>query len=91
MILAVDSFDDYLLSGSKDKTVKLWKKDADSFNFKLLATFIGHLEAVSSIQIAPKKGKFFTSVSTDNNLKIWDLKPFTKNIHDLEEEEEEDN
>ena len=54
------------LSGAKDNTIKLWSFDATrAFQEKIwcLATFKGHNENISGICFAPKKHKFFASVS----------------------------
>lgn len=57
-ILAIDTADDIIVSASKDKTVKLWRKKTDDTNntldFELLASFSGHMEAVSSLALASK-------------------------------------
>ncbi|AFY57121.1 WD40 repeat-containing protein [Rivularia sp. PCC 7116] len=58
-----------LISGSYDRTVKLW----DLKTGKLLKTLEGHKEAVISIAITPD-GQILASGSNDNTVKIWDLK-----------------
>lgn len=64
-VLTLDTYGPYIISAGKDKTAKLWKKENDSFEFKLLSTFIGHIESVSSVCFAPKSGKVFATGSED--------------------------
>lgn len=74
MILCLDVYDDMVLTGSRDTTIKLWKlEQSDSFNVRLLATFKGHAEGVQYLSVASKKGKFFVSTSTDKSLKQWEI------------------
>ena len=56
------------LSGSHDKTLKLW----DLATGKELRTFTGHPEMVSSVAIAPD-GRTVLSGSYDKTLRLWDL------------------
>jgi WD40 repeat protein len=55
-IWTIDLCEDYLLSGSYDKTIKQW-----NFNGKCLCTIRGHTEWVSAIQINK------TNTSTHHN------------------------
>ncbi|MFB2882266.1 caspase family protein [Floridanema aerugineum] len=66
----------YLLSGSNDKTLKLWDTSG-----KLLKTFTGHQDPVNAVAFSPD-GKYLLSGSYDKTLKLWDtsgklLKTFT--------------
>jgi WD40 repeat protein len=56
-----------LLSGSQDKTVKLWHAATG----RLLRTFEGHSNAVTSVAFSPD-GARLLSGSRDNTLKLWD-------------------
>ncbi|TIC07778.1 WD40 repeat-like protein [Wallemia mellicola] len=60
-----------LLSGSKDGSVRIWKR----FNgrFKCIAIGSGHGEAVGAIAIAPRSNAFAISASQDRMIKLWDL------------------
>lgn len=64
-VLTLDTFGPYIISAGKDKTAKLWKKSESSFEFKLLASFIGHVEAISSVCFGSKTGKVFATGSED--------------------------
>jgi WD40 repeat protein len=81
IVLCLDIWEDMIVTGSKDMTVKLWKakceKTGDSesskLDVRLLATFKGHMEGILSLNIGPKKGNFVVSTSSDKSLKIWEL------------------
>lgn len=69
------------LSGAKDNAIKMWKYDLDAkFERKLscVATFQGHAENVTSVHFGPKRASFFTTVSQDNTLKVWDTPSATE-------------
>jgi WD40 repeat protein len=57
----------YVLSGSKDHTVKLW----DVFLGREIRAFKGHSDVVSAVAFIPKS-RLIISGSWDNTLKIWD-------------------
>ncbi|MGA7330007.1 MAG: hypothetical protein WBX25_37365, partial [Rhodomicrobium sp.] len=56
------------LSGSLDRTLKLW----DGASGRELKTFQGHLDAVLSVAFSPD-GRSALSGSRDNTLKLWDV------------------
>ena len=60
---------DYLLSASRDKTIKLW----DVIGGVCIYTFIGHDNWVRSLCEHPS-GKYFVSCSDDKSIRLWDLK-----------------
>jgi WD40 repeat protein len=55
------------LSGSGDKTIKLW----DVATERLLRTFTGHSDRISSVAFSPD-GRTFLSGSRDQTIKLWD-------------------
>lgn len=57
-----------ILSGSEDRTIKLWNIGSG----KVLRTFSKHSNTVWSIAISPD-GQRFTSGSGDNTAGVWDL------------------
>jgi len=59
----------FALSGSDDKTVRLW----DLITMENLCVFAGHRESVSSIAISPD-GKLALSGSHDGDLRLWGLR-----------------
>ncbi|MBW4571671.1 MAG: hypothetical protein KME31_27730 [Tolypothrix carrinoi HA7290-LM1] len=58
-----------LASGSRDKTVKLWRPDGT-----LLQTLKGHSDAVSSVSFSPD-GQTLASSSLDKTVLIWHRNP----------------
>lgn len=65
MILCLDVYEDLIVTGSKDSTIRLWNQE------NLLATYTGHTEHINSL--AFNRNKFFVSCSADKSLKIWSL------------------
>lgn len=57
-----------LISGSNDKTIKIW----DLHKGQLLKTLSGHAGSVIAIAISPN-GELLASGSGDNTIKIWNL------------------
>jgi WD40 repeat protein len=58
----------YLVSGSTDKTVKLWRVESQ----KEVTTLQGHSKSVVSIAFSPD-GKYLASGSVDNTIKLWSV------------------
>lgn len=59
---------EYLASGSRDKTIKIWEGKSG----RCLITLIGHDNWVNDIIFHPG-GRFLISASDDKSLRIWDL------------------
>jgi len=59
---------DYALSGSQDKTLKLW----DVSTGQLVRTLSGHTNRVYSVAFSPN-GRYALSGSYDYTLKLWDV------------------
>lgn len=68
-ILSTVIYNNYLITGSSDKTIKIW--DLDSF--KLINTLIAHTGGVYSLVLQNNK---LISSSTDKTIRIWDLDNF---------------
>jgi WD40 repeat protein len=63
------SFDGkYILTGSGDKTIKLW----DAKTGREIKTLFGHNEGVTSIAISPD-GRYIVSGSDDKTIRLWDF------------------
>ena len=60
---------DYLLSASRDKTIKLW----DVVGGVCIFAFTGHDYWVRDLCEHPS-GKYFVSCSDDKSIRVWDLK-----------------
>ena len=59
----------FLLSGSRDKTIKMW----DVSTGMCLMTLVGHDNWVRGV-LFHSGGKFILSCADDNTLRVWDYK-----------------
>jgi WD40 repeat protein len=67
--VAVSPNGEFVVSGSSDKTVKLW----DVKTGRLLHDCTGHKRVVQSVAVSPD-GEFVVSGSWDKAVKLWDVK-----------------
>jgi WD40 repeat protein len=67
--IAISSEDEFIVSASMDKTIKIW----DFNTGKCLKTLEGHTSAVESIAISCCD-EYIVSGSWDKTIKIWDVK-----------------
>jgi WD40 repeat protein len=58
----------YLISGSSDKTVKIWNVELQ----KEVITLKGHILKVNSVAFSPE-GNYFVSASDDRSIKLWNI------------------
>lgn len=65
--MSVNHMGKYLVTGSKDKSVKLW----DLKKMSLMQTFAGHKMAVLGVKFGINSNTF-CSVSQDRQFKMWD-------------------
>ncbi|WP_457564180.1 ADP-ribosylation factor-like protein [Caminibacter sp.] len=77
-VRSVATFGDYIVSGSDDRTVKLWSIKEK----KLIHTFEGHKAFVNSVAI---EGDYIVSGSSDETVKLWRIKE-KRLIRELESE-----
>ena len=72
--VAVTPDEQFVISGSDDNTVKVWKlpKNKNITDIILVRTIPGHTDVVAGVAIAPN-GKIFASGSWDGTIKIWNL------------------
>ncbi|HEV3084515.1 MAG TPA: serine/threonine-protein kinase [Gemmataceae bacterium] len=66
--LAVSRDGQFALSGSSDKTLKLWEINSG----RLVQTFPGHTDRVLSVALSPD-GRQALSGSADRTVRLWDL------------------
>jgi U3 small nucleolar RNA-associated protein 13 len=71
IVLTMSIRNELLITGSKDNTIKLWSIRKGKLIQK--TTYKGHSKNVTSINFAPKKGRFFVSASKDLTIKIWSI------------------
>ncbi len=58
----------YLLSGSRDKSIKLWELATGHE----IRAYLGHRSTINDIALTPD-GKYFVSVSADYTAKLWNI------------------
>jgi len=58
----------YMLTGSRDKTAKLW----DLNNGRELKTYFGHESTINGIALSPD-GKYFATSSADKTARLWEV------------------
>ncbi|MCD4793249.1 MAG: ankyrin repeat domain-containing protein [Bacteroidales bacterium] len=59
----------YLLSGSSDESIKLWKAESG----KEIKTFKGHNSPVNVVSFSPD-GKYILSGANNGEIKLWDIR-----------------
>ena len=62
----------YLLSGSRDAHLKIWKVDQD---FNLEGSIVAHMYTINTIDFNPSATHFITG-SMDKTIKLWDAQRF---------------
>lgn len=62
--------DGILLSGSVDKTVRIWKKDPSSQQYSCIQTILDHANSINCIAVTAGS-KIFVTGSADATIKIW--------------------
>jgi len=73
-VCALDAVGNVIVSGSSDKTVKIWNMDTG----ECVLTLEGHQNTVSCVEIV---GNMVVTGSWDNTIKIWNVvdEPRVKN------------
>lgn len=73
LVLALASTSNYLLSSSKDNSIRLWKFESGEFNVKCVAIGTRHTGSVGSVAFSKMSKSFCASVSQDTCLKTWKI------------------
>ncbi|KAI8895545.1 WD40-repeat-containing domain protein [Globomyces pollinis-pini] len=85
IVLSVStSYDnEFIITGSKDHTAKLWKVDLDATTsttrFEQVRSFVGHTGAVTAVVMAKLSNDFCITTSQDRTVKFWGLNDKTEN------------
>ncbi|NEO64452.1 MAG: WD40 repeat domain-containing protein, partial [Moorea sp. SIO4G2] len=66
--LSVTPDGNYVVSGSKDNTIKIW----DLEKREEMLTFTGHKDSINRIKVT-SNGKLVISASSDKTLQVWDF------------------
>jgi elongator complex protein 2 len=62
-----------LLSGSVDKTIKIWTTDLSSEQYSCTQTLSDHQSSINCIGVSSLRSKIFVSGSADATIKVWSL------------------
>lgn len=62
-----------LLSGSVDKTIKLWAMNATSGSYSCIQTISDHGSSINCLAVTPGSRAIFASGSADSVIKIWSV------------------
>ncbi|KAK4701048.1 U3 small nucleolar RNA-associated protein 13, partial [Phenoliferia sp. Uapishka_3] len=80
VVLCLSSSSDrqLLVSGSKDKTARIWvplpsSSPETSATWSCIATATGHVESIGALAVSRKDRSFLITASQDRTAKIWDL------------------
>ena len=72
-----------LLSGSVDKTIKIWTTDLSSEQYSCTQTLSDHQSSINCIGVSSLRSNIFVSGSADATVKIWSLD--NKNVASLKQ------
>ncbi|XP_053974904.1 transducin beta-like protein 3 [Hylaeus volcanicus] len=62
-----------LISSAKDNSIRIWLMDKETTKASCIASATRHTASVGSVAISQTSTKFFTSISQDLCLKLWNL------------------
>lgn len=73
IVLSLSSLRNYLLSSSKDNTLRLWELNPSNFTITCIGIGTKHTKAVGSVAFGKISHTTFASVSQDTCLKLWNV------------------
>ncbi|KFB39541.1 hypothetical protein ZHAS_00006885 [Anopheles sinensis] len=73
IVLSLSTNDRYLISSSKDHSIRLWRFDEEQFKITCVAVGLKHTNAVGCVAMSKISGNFCVSVSQDKCLKTWKI------------------
>lgn len=71
IVLSLASLRNFLLSSSKDNTIRLWELDPSNFTIRCVGIGTKHTKTVGSVAFGKISHTTFASVSQDSCLKLW--------------------
>lgn len=74
LVISADS--KILISGSRDKTIKMWELETG----ELIRTLKGHTDGVHTLALSPD-GQIIASGSADKTIKLWHLETENYWVH----------
>ncbi|ORZ19470.1 WD40-repeat-containing domain protein [Absidia repens] len=87
MIICLDRSKDgnVLVTGSKDKTARIWKINLNATDYSerytCVGTCVGHTESIGAIAFARKSTNFMITGSQDRTIKYWNLRDVNFNMN----------
>lgn len=91
LCLAKSSDGELLVSGSKDKTARVWRGVPAAENgedetagptWSCIGSAEGHVESIGAVAVAPRERNFLVTASQDRTAKIWDLAALVNDASD---------
>lgn len=77
LCLAKSTDGEILVSGSKDKTARVWQYSPDAVEadstWDCIGSAVGHVESVGAVAVSQKERSFIVTASQDRTAKVWDL------------------
>lgn len=73
IVLSVEATKNFLLSSSKDNSIRLWQLDFENFTAVCVGVGAKHASSVGSIAFGRISHRFCVSVSQDTCLKLWSI------------------
>ncbi|WVQ85499.1 hypothetical protein IAT38_007664 [Cryptococcus sp. DSM 104549] len=81
MVLCLDTSPDdrWLVTGSKDRTARVWAPSRAGTAWRCIAVCEGHTDAIGAVALSRKsddasgRGRFLFTASQDRTIKMWDL------------------
>ncbi|KNE55640.1 hypothetical protein AMAG_01526 [Allomyces macrogynus ATCC 38327] len=74
--LAASKDGQFLATGSKDNTARVWRVDLDDEGRpapRCLASLVGHAQAVGAVAVSRRSNSFVVTGSQDRTVKLWDV------------------
>ena len=85
MVLSIDTNGEWLVSGSKDHTARIWARVHDGrHGWVCLGVCEGHAESVGCVVFSKKEdAPFVITASQDRTVKLWDLSVLTNDSRNV--------